>query len=144
VLESIICNNPYPSEQLDETAWNQLVLKAIFTEQPVLEIVGLEKRRNKALAKSLSDYAHERWAAHRTVNPLLWFCVGPFIDSNNFSDIQRVFNSHDARERSAAALACSESTFEPARRLVEGNPELKKQIEYGALNWRSVADVVEG
>src|SRR5687768_11174681 len=87
VLESIICNNPYPSEQLDEAAWNQLVLKAIFTDKPLLEIVGSEKRQNAKLAQSLSDYAHERWAAHRSVNPLLWRFVSPFIHSGNFSDI---------------------------------------------------------
>jgi hypothetical protein len=86
VLEAIICNNPYPSEQLDEAAWNQLVLKAIFTEKPVLEITGLKKRMNGNLARSLSDYAHERWAAHRPVNPLLWICVSPFIDSNYYSE----------------------------------------------------------
>jgi hypothetical protein len=140
VLESIICKNPYPSEQLGEAAWNQLVLKAIFTEKPILEIIGLEKRRNQALAKSLSDYAHERWAAHRPVNPLLWICVSPFIDSNNFSDIQRVFTSEDQLERKAAALACYESSFEPARRLVQAQHELKKQIESGRLSWRSVAE----
>ena len=44
VLEAIICNNPYPSEQLDESAWNQMVLKAIFTEKPVLAITGLLER----------------------------------------------------------------------------------------------------
>ncbi|HEX8041154.1 MAG TPA: EboA domain-containing protein, partial [Chryseosolibacter sp.] len=71
VLESVICNNPYPSEQLDEAAWNQMVLKAIFTEKPMLEIAGLQERMNASLARALTDYAHERWAAQRPVNPLL-------------------------------------------------------------------------
>lgn len=140
VLEAVICNNPYPSEHLDEAAWNQLVLKAIFTDKPVLEIVGLRKRANKALAKALSDYAHERWAAYRPVNPLLWICVSPFIDSNNFSDIQRVFGSQDPIERDAAALACYESAYEPARRLVEDKPELKEAIAEEKISWRSVAE----
>lgn len=135
VLESVICNNPYPAEHLDEAAWNQLVLKAIFTDKPMLQITGLRERRNRALAQSLSDYAHERWAAHRDVNPLLWYCVAPFIDSNNFPDIQRIFRSDDPREREAAALACHESTFDAGKRLLEESPDLKGRIERGEVRW---------
>jgi hypothetical protein len=142
VLESIICNNPYASEHLDEAAWNQLVLKAIFTEKPVLEITGLKERANPHLAQSLSDYAHERWAARREVNPLLWICVSPFIGSGNFSDIQRVLNSEDPREREAAALVCYESNYAPARRLVESDRELKDGIEQGRISWAGVAERV--
>ena len=140
VLEAIICNNPYPSEYLEEAAWNQLVLKAIFTEKPVLEITGLKKRMNRTLAQSLSDYAHERWAAHRPVNPLLWICVSPFIREDNFSDIQRVLTSEDTLEREAAALACYESPYEPARRLVEKDAELKNNIEKGRISWSGIAE----
>lgn len=139
VLGAVICNNPYPSEQLDEAAWNQLVLKAVFTDQPMLEIVGLRERSNARLAASLIDYAHERWAAHRNVNPLLWICVSPFIDSDNFSDIHRVFDSDNPLEKEAAALACYESAFEPARLLVEQNPEIKGSIESGTMSWEHVA-----
>lgn len=135
VLESVICNNPFPSEHLDEAAWNQLVLKAIFTDKPILQITGLRERRNPALAQSLSDYAHERWAAHRSVNPLLWYCMAPFIDSNNFPDIQRVFRSDDPREREAAALTCHESPFGPAKKLLEQNPDLKGRVERGEVTW---------
>jgi len=133
VLEAVICNNPYPAEQLDEAAWNQLVLKAIFTEKPVLEIVGLKARRNRNLAQSLSDYAHERWAAHRDVNPLLWICVAPFIDENNFADIQRLFSKGDVTEQEAAALASLESDYEPAKRMV-------KRPDSGKLTWQGIAD----
>src|SRR5687768_13924455 len=95
VLEAIICNNPYPSEQLSEAAWNQLVMKAFFTDKPIHRIIGLDQRANKELANMLSDYANERWAASRTVNPQLWRCVGQFIDEKNFPNIQRIFHSTD-------------------------------------------------
>lgn len=144
VLEAVICNNPYPSEHLDDAAWNQLVLKAIFTEKPVLEIVGLKKRSNPALAASLSDYAHERWAAHREVNPLLWICVSPFIDQNNFADIQRTFASADPAEREAAALAALESSYEPAQEMVKEYGALVKEIESGRVNWKGVAARMRG
>ena len=139
VLEAVICNNPYPSEQLDEAAWNQLVLKAIFTEKPVLEIIGLRERANKNLATSLSDYAHERWAAHREVNPLLWICVGSYIDENIFPDIERLISSNDELDRQAAALVCNETSFPAAKRLLEENPELKADVASGKTSWREIA-----
>lgn len=140
VLEAVICRNPYPSEQLDEAAWNQLVLKALFTDKPILEITGLRERMNPNLARALSDYAHERWAAHRPVNPLLWICVSPFINESNFSDIQRIFTSGDPIEREAAALVCHESSYPQAKRLLGQDELLKTGVEEGSITWDSIAE----
>jgi hypothetical protein len=139
VLQAIVCNNPYPSEQLDEKAWNQLVLKAFFTEKPVDEIIGLDERANQELASILSDYAHERWAAGRAINPLLWRCVGKFINASFFPDIQRIANSENQREREAAALACYDSNYEPAKKLLDTMPSIKSAIEKAELNWQTFA-----
>lgn len=139
VLEAIICNNPYPSEQLSEAAWNQLVMKAFFTDKPIHTIVGLDQRTNKELANMLSDYANERWAASRTVNPQLWRCVGKFIDEKIFPGIQRIFQSPDTIEKEAAALACYESDFPAAKELLKQDDSLKSQIESGQLSWDEVA-----
>lgn len=139
VLEAVICRNPYPSEQLDELAWNQLVLKALFTEQPVLEIVGLQGRRNRNLALSLIDYAHERWAAHREVNPLLWICVAPFLSKENIDDVRRLLASPNEAERHAAGLMCAESDDKDAKALLEQNPEIMRSIENGKISWQTVA-----
>jgi hypothetical protein len=75
--------NPYPSKHLDEPAWNQMVLKAFFTEKNVERITGLDERANERLASILVDYAQERQSAHRTVNPQLWRLVEKFVDVNN-------------------------------------------------------------
>ena len=72
VLEAIMYHNPYPARFLSEGAWNQLVLKAFFTEKDVNHIVGLNERSNQALADTLSDYVQERLAAHRTVSPEIY------------------------------------------------------------------------
>ncbi|MDR3712284.1 MAG: EboA domain-containing protein [Puia sp.] len=71
VLDAIIHRNPYPAEWLEEPAWNQLVMKAFFTDKDIRQISGLEKRANKALSAILSDYARERQAAGRSVKPEL-------------------------------------------------------------------------
>ncbi len=142
VLESIMCNNPYPSENLDEPAWNQLVLKAIFTEKPINQIINLDKRTNQSLANTLSDYAHERWAAHRAINPLLWRCVGNFINEKIFPDIQRIALSENAIEREAAALACAQSAYLPAIELIKKNDELQKIIQSG-MTWEDLGKKLE-
>lgn len=68
VLEAIMIMNPYPAANLGDLAWNQLVLKAFFTEKDISRIIGLEKRMNKDLFLALSDYAAERRAAGRPVH----------------------------------------------------------------------------
>lgn len=138
VLRSVMCNNPYPSENLTEPAWNQLVLKAIFTEKPMDEIIGVDERSNEKLAKTLCDYAHERWAAHRSVNPQLWRCVGPFIDEDILPDIQKLLSSDDTFEKEAAALAIHSSNFDPAKKLLPGS--FRTAIETGSLSWKTLSE----
>ncbi len=142
VLKAIMCNNPYPSENLDEPAWNQLVMKAIFTEKPIQQIINLDERANQNLANILSDYAHERWAAHRTVHPLLWQCVGKFLNEKIFPDILRIASSDQETEREAAALACMQSNYAPAHDLVEKNAELQAIAKSG-MTWADLAKKLE-
>jgi hypothetical protein len=81
VLEAIMYHNPYPAENLNEAAWNQLVMKAIFTEKQLNQITGLNERNNPELARILMDFARERGAAGRTVMPVLWHLATPFTDA---------------------------------------------------------------
>lgn len=78
VFNAVALNNPYPAKYLDDLAWNQMVLKALFVGTPLHPIYGLERRNNQQLCQMLLDYADERLAAKRTVNPELWDLVVPF------------------------------------------------------------------
>jgi len=80
VLDAVIMDNPYPWQHLSEEAWNQLVLKAFFTEKDISRIVGLQFRMNASLVQALNDYAAERKAAGREVNPELWNLVNTPIN----------------------------------------------------------------
>lgn len=140
VQEAIMLQNPYPAAQLEEAAWNQLVMKAIFTDKQVHLISGLDERANLQLANILRDYAHERWAAGRTVNPMLWRLIGPFMNEVFFSDIVRVWNSENNVDKEAAALACSAADYAPAQDLLSTSPILKQEIASGQLTWNTVAD----
>ena len=105
VFEAVAHANPYPAEVFDEAGWNQLVLKALFIETTLAPIQGLDRRANPTLMRMLCDYAHERWAAGRTVSPELWRCVGPWADASARDDLARVLRTGDAAERQAAQAA---------------------------------------
>jgi hypothetical protein len=78
VFEAVAHRSPYPFEMLDEHAWNQMVLKALFVDSTLAPIQGIDERGNRDLAGTLIDYARERWAARRPVSSELWRCVVPF------------------------------------------------------------------
>lgn len=126
VLEAIMENNPYPSEYLDEAAWNQLVLKAFFTEKDINKIKGLDERANEQLALTLSDYARERYAAGRKVNPQLWRLVGPFINDQIFEAIKIGLGNQDKEDHEAIMLAISTSDHQPAKEYISQIPELSQ------------------
>lgn len=82
VLDAVMMDNPYPWQHLSEEAWNQLVLKAFFTDKDISRIVGLQARLNTNLVKALNDYASERKAAGREVNPDLWTLVNSPVNNS--------------------------------------------------------------
>ncbi|WP_208643629.1 EboA domain-containing protein [Pedobacter miscanthi] len=138
VLEAIMENNPYPPANLDEAAWNQLVLKAFFTEKNIKNIVDLDERANVQLALTLVDYAKERWAAGREVNPQLWRLVGKFINAEIFEDLKTSLQRYDQAEQRAIALAVAGSDYQPAKDYINTFPELKLALADGSLNWDSI------
>jgi len=67
LFEAIACENPFPSRHFPQSALNQLVLKALFTQVALARIVGLEGRLNPELNRMAEGYACERRAAGRSV-----------------------------------------------------------------------------
>lgn len=67
VQSAIMLNNPFPADYFDEASWNQMILKAFFTDKDVTQIIGLDERKNARLAQTLADYAAERRAAGRSL-----------------------------------------------------------------------------
>jgi hypothetical protein len=115
IFEAVAHRNPYPAEFFDRTAWNQMVLKALFVGSALAPIQGLAERANAELAGVLLDYAHERWAAGRPVSPELWLCVGPFAEGRALADLERVLATGSPEERVAAAAALEASPAAAAR-----------------------------
>ncbi|RVU24605.1 hypothetical protein EOJ36_06230 [Sandaracinomonas limnophila] len=133
IFDAIAFNNPFPFNYFEEAAWNQLILKCIFNDKPIHQIIGLNERRNIALAETLSDFAHERWAAHRRVPSQVWRLVIPFINDEIAKDIERLFLSEDEKDQLAASLVCLESESAYLKGLIEQNSSKIKKFE--GFNW---------
>jgi hypothetical protein len=140
VFEAVAHRNPYPSEQLPEDAWNQMVLKALFVGSALDPILGLDARANATLARMLCDYAHERWAAGRALSPELWRCVGPFAHGPMLADLSRLLAQGSAPERAAAVLALSRAPGPDAARLLAQHGALQDAVRARGIQWSSVFD----
>ncbi len=140
VYDAIALNNPFPADYLNENAWNQMVLKGIFNNRPLGQIVHLDKRANEKLATMISSFAHERWAAGRSVSAEAWRCVAPFINKELLSDIEKVLEHPNTLEQKAAALACATSSFPEAKKILNQRADLKMLIEEKQLSWQILSD----
>ena len=114
VFDAIALQNPFPADYLDEAAWNQMILKAVFMGRPLYRIYGghiygADARANPALARMLVDFAHERWAADRSVTPELWRFVAPYADASHRADLERVIASENPLESAAGQLVCTQA-----------------------------------
>jgi hypothetical protein len=115
-----------------------MVLKALFVDTRLAPIQGLDERANEELARIMTDFAHERWAAGRTAPFEIWRCVGPFARSSMLQDLGRVLDSGNPIEQKAAALALSASPDPEAAGLLRQVPALVADIEARRLTWAAL------
>lgn len=108
VFDAIAFGNTYPKDYFNEAAWNQLVLKCIFNDKAIHQIIGLDERANQDLANTLSDFAHERWSANRRVPSQVWRLVPRFMNESLRSDIEKIALSENPRDTLAASLVKQE------------------------------------
>jgi hypothetical protein len=139
VFAAVAHHNPYPAEQFSEHRWNQMVVKALFIGSTLHPIAGLERRWNPDLTRMLCDYAHERWAAGRTVSYELWRGVGQHADKAALDDLSRVLDNGAPIERQAAALALAESPHRDAASILGREPALATAVRGGQISWDALA-----
>lgn len=138
VFDAIALNNPYPQLYFNEQEWNQMYLKAVFIQRRLEDIVGVDERANKDLARIISDYAHERWAASRTIVPYFWRPVSKFLDETLLKDVERLLKSKDSTENKAGALCCFYSDYPEAKTLLLNYSDLQHQIQENKISWDSL------
>jgi hypothetical protein len=134
VFEAIAHHNPFPRDHFDQHRWNHMVLKALFIGSRLAPILGLDDRANPELARILHEYAHERWAAGRSVSPELWRCVGRFAENEaDIADLAHALTLGGVQTR-AAGLALAESPSPIAQSLLAECPEAE-EIAASRLSW---------
>lgn len=138
IFDAISLNNPYPSMFFNDQQWNQMYLKAAFMERDLSKIMDIDARANKDLVRIISDYAHERWAASRKVDPYFWRPVGRFLNATLIEDMNRLFLSEDEKENMVAALTCSVSDYPEAKTLLDKHLQLKNKIDQGLISWKNI------
>lgn len=133
VFNAVALCNPFPGDYFEPLAWNQMILKAVFVGSPLHLIQQLDQRANADLARMLSDYAHERWAAGRDVTPELWRLIGPFLNDQLLADVEKALDAPSKPQKLAAALACAQSSFPAAQEKLQLYPNAQSEIE--SLDW---------
>ena len=140
VFNALAYNNPYPGIYFDDQQWNQMFLKTAFMQGDLSAISDIDKRANKDLARIISDYAHERWAAGRDIDPDFWRPVAKFIGAELLGDMEQLLKSENTIENGAGALCCYYSENQDAKNLLVGHQKMIQQIENAALSWETIKE----
>ena len=138
VFDAVVLNNPYPCEYLEEGAWNQMVLKALFMGRPMYKIYGLERRSNLSLSKMISDYAHERWAAGRPTSPEMWRPIGAEGTITIYQDLEHLLTLDDSDQHAAAVLAARALNTREAQAFLDQNQPVVDQVTDQGTTWDDI------
>lgn len=141
VFNAIAHFNPYPGKFFNDQQWNQMYLKTAFMQGDLNAILDIDKRANKDLARIISDYAHERWAAGRDIDPYFWRPVPKFLEGELIKDMERLLKSNNAIENKAGALCCYYSENATAKHLLTKHEALVQKIESKDLSWETLKKV---
>ncbi|UTF59757.1 EboA domain-containing protein [Gilvimarinus sp. DA14] len=147
VFQAIALDSPYPAKHFDDTAWHQLVMKALFLDLPLWRVVGLDQRRSAELTRMALDYAEERESAGRSLPVGLWLCFGSQDAARLKALAERRWVGADARERKAIifglvradlqthvqSLAASEADTEVAQAIDDALGGLTQQTHFARL-----------
>lgn len=138
IFDAITLNNRYPALYFNDQQWNQMYLKAAFMERDLSMIRSVDERANADLTRIISDYAHERWAASRKIDPMFWRPVAKFMDNTLRLDMERLLASADPIENRAGALCCYHSNDTEALALLARYQNLKEGIANGQISWNTL------
>ena len=138
IFDAITLNNPYPAKYFNDQQWNQMYLKAAFMDRDLSKIPSVAERANVDLARIISDYAHERWAASRKIDPMFWRPVSGYLNPVLLQDMEHLMESDDAVENKAGALCCYHGGTTEAMEILNRRPDLQQQIATGKLTWNNL------
>ena len=141
VFEAIALDNPYPKAFFNQQQWNQMYLKAAFMQLDLTRMDGVEERANAELTRIISDYAHERWAASRQIDPCIWRPVSAYLEEELLGDMKRLFSSEFKAERLAAYCIAKTSGHPELAGDLEKHAELQSEVKDETQVWLRVRDL---
>jgi len=104
VFEAVACDTPFPSQHLDDVAWNQLCIKAVFIGAPLWRVHGLDGRLSPELARMALDLVEERRSAGRPIQPELWLCLGEHGGQRGLDALRAELVAGDEQQHRAALV----------------------------------------
>ncbi|MGI9275187.1 MAG: EboA domain-containing protein [Endozoicomonas sp.] len=99
LFSAIALLNPYAARHYSNSAFNQLVLKALSMDLDIRQITHLDQRRNQALNTMCLDYIEELQATDRAIPESITFA----FSYHQLSDKEKVFLNHLNTELNASA-----------------------------------------
>lgn len=103
------CGSAYPANHFDTLTWNQMVMKALFIDTPLVDIFGLDQKLSPSLALMVLDYMEERRSAGRNIPDDAWLCLGNCRDERVDRFIAAALTSANPSSRYPALLALARS-----------------------------------
>ena len=144
VFESVSSNNLFPSVYFDEDSWNQMLLKAIFIEANLSQIIGVEQRANEKLKTMLFDFAMERKKANREIHPLLWQSTISYLNEDDIKWLSSLYLTQTQNEALGIALTLhlvnlknKEKTLK-IKKLLEKRSQIYSKIINQEFTWKQI------
>lgn len=141
IFDAMAFNNPFPAMHFDDTAWNQLVLKTIFGDKSIWNIIGLRERRNKELARAISDFAQERWSAGRTLSAEVWFLAETFPSSQMWNSAETLLLSEESSNRAAGFLLWKSNQNSAPAGFSERHQEVLEDMDSDISGWEKLRKI---
>lgn len=96
---------PVAANHLDDDAFAQAVLKAVFVGVPLQGVSGLDRRVTPDLSRMLAGYVHERVAAGRDAPAEVWPLIDRYPPEAELAAITAELDHATAERRDAARAA---------------------------------------
>lgn len=131
----IAIGSSFPSLYYSDKQFNQLVMKAAFSDFDLSGIAGLQERTNSELARMGMEYVDERLSAGRSFPVSLWFAIAPINPPGTCARMLGELQHSQAVRRRTAALALGQTSdlrvidFLQERLAMENDSETQENIE---------------
>ena len=123
VFEANGCDTAFPAASLDDIAWRQLCVKALFIGAPLWRVSGFDGRVDTELGRMALDLVDERRAAGRSISPELWLCLSGAPSERALAALNAELAGDDELSSRGAALALGRLGAQDRLKELEGSTE---------------------